>query len=264
MGLESATYISQLVATNPVGATDPKSQGDDHLRLLKSVLQSSFPNINAAVNGTPVELNAIHGTQWLNANDGSNTAPAFSFSADTNTGMYRVSADALAFTVGGVKILEMDKVGASAQIYAGVDGTASVPAWTFATDPDTGLFRIGSDDLGFTLGGNAYRVGFRSIPQNNQAGNYTLVVTDGGKHILVSSNGNTITVPPGVFGVGDVITLIGNSTSGSTTLARGSGVTMYWAGTNFVNANRTLNTCFVATLVCVSANVFVLSGVGIV
>jgi len=41
MSLESATYIGQLVETNPTG-TDPKSQGDDHLRLIKSVLQNQF------------------------------------------------------------------------------------------------------------------------------------------------------------------------------------------------------------------------------
>lgn len=39
MGLEAATKISELVATNPTG-TDPKSQGDDHIRLIKSVLQA--------------------------------------------------------------------------------------------------------------------------------------------------------------------------------------------------------------------------------
>tara|TARA_R110000851_G_scaffold245230_1_gene398005 strand:- start:72 stop:650 length:579 start_codon:yes stop_codon:yes gene_type:complete len=47
MGLESATYISQLVGTNPTGADD-KNQGDNHLRLLKGVLQSQFPNLGAA------------------------------------------------------------------------------------------------------------------------------------------------------------------------------------------------------------------------
>lgn len=47
MGLESATYISDLVTTNPVGGTDAVSQGDDHLRLLKSVLQTTFPNASA-------------------------------------------------------------------------------------------------------------------------------------------------------------------------------------------------------------------------
>jgi len=45
MGLETSTYVSDLVATNPLGS-DPKSQGDNHLRLLKSVLQTTFPNAN--------------------------------------------------------------------------------------------------------------------------------------------------------------------------------------------------------------------------
>ena len=49
MGLEAATYISGLNASNPVHATDNVSQGDDHLRLIKSTLLATFPNINAAV-----------------------------------------------------------------------------------------------------------------------------------------------------------------------------------------------------------------------
>lgn len=43
MALESATNISDLVTTNPT-AGDPKSQGDDHLRLLKTVLKNSVPD----------------------------------------------------------------------------------------------------------------------------------------------------------------------------------------------------------------------------
>lgn len=42
MALESATYIPELTETNPVGASDPKSQGDDHLRLLKKTLLNTF------------------------------------------------------------------------------------------------------------------------------------------------------------------------------------------------------------------------------
>ncbi len=45
MALESGTYIKDLVSTNPSG-TDAISQGDDHLRLIKSVLQNSFPSTN--------------------------------------------------------------------------------------------------------------------------------------------------------------------------------------------------------------------------
>lgn len=62
MPLESATYISGLNAANPVGATDPKSQGDDHLRLIKGTLLNTFPNLNAAVTPTPTELNLVGGS----------------------------------------------------------------------------------------------------------------------------------------------------------------------------------------------------------
>lgn len=46
MGLETGTYVSDLVATNP-GATDIKGQGDDHLRLIKTALRNTFPNADA-------------------------------------------------------------------------------------------------------------------------------------------------------------------------------------------------------------------------
>jgi len=50
MGLESATYISGLVDTNPAGS-DNISQGDDHLKLIKAVLKTTMPNANAVING---------------------------------------------------------------------------------------------------------------------------------------------------------------------------------------------------------------------
>jgi len=50
MGLESGTYVNDLVVTNPVGATDAKQYGDDHLRLLKTVLKATFPGMAGAFN----------------------------------------------------------------------------------------------------------------------------------------------------------------------------------------------------------------------
>lgn len=61
MGLEVATYISGLNSSNPVGATDPKSQGDDHLRLIKSTLLNTFPNITGAMTASHTELNNLDG-----------------------------------------------------------------------------------------------------------------------------------------------------------------------------------------------------------
>lgn len=60
MALEIATYISDLVVTNPT-ATDPKSQGDDHLRLVKQVLKATFPNVAGAVAATHAELSLLAG-----------------------------------------------------------------------------------------------------------------------------------------------------------------------------------------------------------
>ena len=61
MGVETATYISQLSATNPLG-TDPISQGDDQIRLVKEVLQAQFTSLGAAaVTATAAEVNLIDG-----------------------------------------------------------------------------------------------------------------------------------------------------------------------------------------------------------
>lgn len=48
MGLESGNYVSDLVITNPP-TTDSKQQGDDHLRLIKTVLRNTFPNATKAI-----------------------------------------------------------------------------------------------------------------------------------------------------------------------------------------------------------------------
>jgi hypothetical protein len=54
MSLESATYVANLNTSNPA-ATDPKSQGDDHLRLIKSVLKNSFAGFAGMVIVTGTE-----------------------------------------------------------------------------------------------------------------------------------------------------------------------------------------------------------------
>lgn len=60
MGLETGTYISDLVITNP-SPTDVKGQGDDHLRLVKSTIKATFPNITGQVTPTHTELNYVDG-----------------------------------------------------------------------------------------------------------------------------------------------------------------------------------------------------------
>jgi hypothetical protein len=58
MALESATYVNQLNSAFPA-STDLLAQGDDHIRLIKSVLQATFPNITGAVTATQGDLNDL-------------------------------------------------------------------------------------------------------------------------------------------------------------------------------------------------------------
>lgn len=59
MGVESATFISQLNALNPT-ASDNISEGDDHIRMIKTVLKTQFPNLTAAaVNATVAQMNKL-------------------------------------------------------------------------------------------------------------------------------------------------------------------------------------------------------------
>ena len=58
MPLETGTSISDLVSTNPA-ATDGIVQGDDHIRLLKTVLKTTFPSITGPVTATQTELNSV-------------------------------------------------------------------------------------------------------------------------------------------------------------------------------------------------------------
>ena len=60
MALESTTYIDGLVTTNPTG-TDPRSQGDDHIRLIKSAIKSTFSAVAGEVTATHTELNILDG-----------------------------------------------------------------------------------------------------------------------------------------------------------------------------------------------------------
>jgi hypothetical protein len=61
MGLETGSNIADLVITNPL-ASDPKSAGDDHLRLIKTILKNAFAGFTGAiiVTGTDTGTAAAH------------------------------------------------------------------------------------------------------------------------------------------------------------------------------------------------------------
>ena len=60
MALETGTYISDLVITNPV-IGDDVGQGYAHLRLVKATVKTTFPNVTGAVTPTHTQLNYVAG-----------------------------------------------------------------------------------------------------------------------------------------------------------------------------------------------------------
>ena len=93
MALESTTYIDGLVITNPTG-TDPRSQGDDHLRLIKDTIRATFPNMSGAMTATHTELNTIDGYTGTTAELNYNAVPTLGTVESSKT----VTADAVGTT----------------------------------------------------------------------------------------------------------------------------------------------------------------------
>jgi len=100
---------------------------------------------------------------------------------------------------------------------------------------------------------------FPNILANTQTSAYTLIASDAGKHINITNGG--VTVPSGVFSVGDAISIFNNSTNDQT-ITQGGSVTLRQAGT-INTGNRTLARYGLATILCVASNVFVIIGSGL-
>ena len=71
MALETSTYINGLVATNPT-STDNVGDGDNHIRLLKSTIKATFPNVAGVVTATHTAINS--GVSLANTATNANTA----------------------------------------------------------------------------------------------------------------------------------------------------------------------------------------------
>jgi hypothetical protein len=102
-----------------------------------------------------------------------------------------------------------------------------------------------------------------TIPQNSQTTGYTLLATDNGKHIAITTGG--VTVPVNVFQVGENVVIYNNSATAQT-ITQGSNTTLRYAGTTNTG-NRTLGAYGVCTVLCVAdvnnADVFIISGAGL-
>lgn len=132
------------------------------------------------------------------------------------------------------------------------------------SEPTSNLHVIGTANITSTIRDGKGDV--RDIPINSQAAAYALVVADAGKFVSTSAGGIFVPNSAGVgtttnFTAGQAVTIFNNS-AGNQTITQNTSVTMYLAGTA-TTGNRTLAQRGVATVLCVAANTFVISGAGL-
>ncbi len=128
--------------------------------------------------------------------------------------------------------------------------------------------KIGAAGIGGTIAanGNATLAGIVTAtsfsgPTNvptGQTGTVTLAASDAGKHVAATG---TVTLGTGIFAVGDAVTIWNNS-AGNINIDV-SAVTCYNAADATTTSPRVLAQRGLATILCVAANTYVISGAGL-
>ncbi len=115
----------------------------------------------------------------IGTTNGSTGAPSFYFASDPNTGMYRIGADNIGFSVNGTTVLDINPSRISSIVLQTLDGAVGAPAYSFLSDTNSGMYLPVAD-------------------QPSIAANGTLIVTffSGG----VSLNTGQFRAPDGLVG----------------------------------------------------------------
>lgn len=126
-----------------------------------------------------------------------------------------------------------------------------------------------SKNIEFFSGGSATFAGtisdsigsLRDIPLNDQSSNasYTLIVSDAGKVVHASGTTSTVVVPNGVFGSGNVVTILNGNASSNITISQGSGFALRNTADGS-SGNRTLAAFGMATIYFTGSSVGYISG----
>lgn len=178
----------------------------------------------------------------------------------TMTGSIAFAAGQPTATIGSPGIVQLESSTSSTSTTTAATPSAVKSTYDFATTVQT-TANAALPKAGGTMTGDvvfASTQTYPRIPQNAKTAAYTLIASDAGKHI---SSTTTVTVPAGVFSVGDTIDIYNNSAL-AISISPAATVTIRLAGTATVGA-RSLAQRGYATLVCVASNDFVAHGTGI-
>ena len=153
---------------------------------LSSITVDQQGRITAASSGTSGV------TFPLEADDGSAAAPSYSFSSDTDTGIFRENDNTISFSVGGTRKIQFTTDGlkmVSGQVQADGSTITSGGGYSFAGDTDTGMEKYFANFLTlrtagsprFTVGSSGeIRIGGTTSGNDGDAGTSGQVLTSAG------------------------------------------------------------------------------------
>jgi len=227
---------------------------NDCARQMMADIRAVYDNtaLKDASNIFSLSTNAVYQQTVQNANAGAAAVAGFSGSNGSRTLNLQVTGTGFSGTQ-----LTGGPTGEQAVLYS--SGSIPISIGTASTE----RIRIAGDGT-VTYGG--LEIGFRGIPQNIQAANYTLVAADAGKHVYHASgagSGDTYTIPANAsvaYTIGTAITFVNND-SNSVSIAVTTD-TMTLAGTT-TTGTRTLAQNGVATALKVTSTAWLISGTGL-
>jgi hypothetical protein len=232
MTVETATYISDLNTSYPA-ASDPKSEGDDHLRLIKSTVKTTFPNVTGAVTPTHTQLNYVAGVSSAIQTQLDAKAPTAS---PTFTGTVVLPSTTSIGNVSSTELGYVDGVTSAIQTQLDAKAPLSSPALTGTPTAPTATAGTNTTQLATTAFVTAAAFAATLPSQTGNAGK--VITTDGGS----ASWDNTLALAY-TFRAANAIRSEAASTQDAVVLAGRAGGTSSYAVTltpTTLSANRTV------------------------
>jgi hypothetical protein len=139
----------QNLRMNSVGSEANITLYDSGSNVVRESL--TFNNTSITTPGN-LSVGTASSNQWIRTSIGTSSAPGFSFTQATNTGLNFGSSNLNLVHSGSVRVAINNVTVTNNVTQRNLNGTQEVPSISFTSDTDTGLFSAGENAIGFSAG----------------------------------------------------------------------------------------------------------------